>query len=371
MINQHLKATTLPEKITQQAITEREEFIALSSDARNVAQKSIIFAEPICFPQCSPSGYEYLPDEPIYNPQHHLALEKPTKIYRLDEFGYEESIIAKFPTNLAITSPIRLLSEEGVAALHEVSLALQCYSQSCERIPNMVRGGVYRSKFVRDLCLCPIVAEFLSEIASIPLAAHSMPLMLGHFNFAPQDFTQAIDKWHTDSIAFDYVLMVTNPSQLAGGKFQYFNGTKEEGEELLKHTKDLPEDRIMTPVFPDAGYAVLQQGSMVMHRATRLMHPAERITMVNGYVSLDVNFPDQSRFADMKAVDEHHVLFPEWARYKAWLSRSKLDVLIQELPFTNDRAALCAALRSAIADVEAAIADIQETDESKMLYYGS
>ncbi|MBN3922721.1 MAG: hypothetical protein HWQ37_06110 [Nostoc sp. NMS4] len=337
-----------------------------------MAPKSVVFAEPICFPQCSPPGYEYLPDEVIiYNPQRHLALEKPTTIYRLGDLGYEESIIAKFPTNLAITSPIRLLSESGVAALYEVSLALQRYRQGCERIPNMVRGAVYRSKFVRDLCLCPVVTEFLSEIAGTPLAPHSMPLMLGHFNFAPQDLTQAVDKWHTDTIAFDYVLMVTDPSQLLGGKFQYFNGTKEEGAEILKYAEDLPEDRIITPVFPGAGYAVLQQGNMVMHRATGLMYPAERITMVNGYVSLDVNFPDQSRFADMKAVDEHHVLFPEWARYKAWRSRSQLDAMIQELPFTNDRTALCAALRSAIADVEAAIADIEQTDESKMLYYGS
>ncbi len=36
MINQHLEAATLPEKITQQAIAELQEFIALRSDAREV-----------------------------------------------------------------------------------------------------------------------------------------------------------------------------------------------------------------------------------------------------------------------------------------------------------------------------------------------
>jgi hypothetical protein len=336
-------------------------------------QNSVVVAEPISFPQDSPPGYEYLPNEPTYNPNRHLALEKPSRIYRLADLGYDQTAIANCSNDLAITSPMRLLSEEGVATLHEVSLALQRYQQRCERIPNMVRGGVYRSRFLRDLCLCPVVTEFVSEIAGTPLAPHSMPLMLGHLNFAPEDLSQAVDKWHTDTIGFDYVLMLTDPSKLEGGKFQYFHGTKEEGAALLMKGGDLPEERIITAVFPGAGYAVLQQGNMVMHRATALTRKAERITMVNGYVSLDVRFPDPSRFPDIKAMDVHihNVMFPEWARYKAWLSRSKLDALIETLPFTDDRTAICAALRTAIADVEAAIADIEDTSESHMIYYGN
>jgi hypothetical protein len=336
-----------------------------------VAQKTSVLAEPIAFPLDLPSGYEYLPDEPTFNPQLHLALEKPTQLHRLADLGYEDSIIAQCPTDLAVAGPMRLLSDEGVKALHEVSLGLRRYRQGCERIPNMVRGAVYRSRFMRDLCLCPMITDFLSEIAGVPLAPHSMPLHLGHLNFAPQDINQAVDKWHTDTISFDYVLMVTDPSQLVGGKFQYFNGTQDEAAAMLQTAQDLPAERIITPVFPSAGYAVLQQGSRVVHRATRLNAPAERITMVNGYVPLDVSFPDPSRFIDMKAADEHQVLFSEWARYQAWRSRSKLDALIQDLPFTADQAVLCAALRSAIADVEVAIADLEQSGESKMLYYGS
>ena len=336
----------------------------------NFNLKNVAVAEPISFPQSSPPGHEYLPNEPTYNPDVHLALEKPDYVYRLADFGYGSEVLTRCASDLAVTGPFRLLSEAGVAALHEVSLALQNYQKGCERIPNMVRGAVYRSKFVRDFSLCPIVSQFLSEIVGHPLTAHSMPSMLGHLNFAPKDLSKAVDKWHTDTINFDYVLMVSDPSQLEGGKFQYFKGTKEEGAEILKYAADLDEDRIITPVFPSAGYAVLQQGSLVLHRATRLTRPAERITMVNGYVSLDVRFPDQSRFPDMRALDQPEVLFPEWVRFKAWRSRSKLDALIKELPFTDDRAAICAALRDAIADVEAAIADIEDNSEIKMVYYG-
>ncbi len=329
-----------------------------------------VVAQPISFPESSPAGFTVLPNEPTYDPQRHLALEKPTEIRRLADLGYDNTVIAQCPTEVAITSPFRLLSEEGVAALHEVSLALQNYRKSCDRIPNMVRGAAYRSAFVRSLCLCPIVSEFLSVIAGNSLAPHSMPSMLGHLNFAPEDISKAVDKWHTDTIGLDYVLMVTDPSQLEGGKFQYFNGTKEEGAAILKHEEELPSERIITAEFPGAGYAVMQQGNMVLHRATRLTRPSQRITMVNGYVSLDVRFSEQTRFPDMKSLDSPDVLFPEWARYKAWLSRSKLDALIKELPFTDDRAVICAALREAIADVEVAIADIEDTSQSKMIYYG-
>lgn len=326
-------------------------------------------ASPISFPRYQPQGYEYLLDEPIYNPKRHLALEKPSEIYRLSDLGYDESVVSKCSTDLAITSPFRLLSDEGVASLYQVCSALQQYKQGCDRIPNMVRGAVYRSAFVRDFCLCPIVTSFLSEIAGTSLSAHSMPLMLGHLNFAPIELTQTVDKWHTDTIALDYVLMITDPSQLSGGKFQYFNGTKEEAAAILEQTS-IPEERIISPVFPGAGYAVLQQGNMVMHRATRLNHQAERITMVTGYVPLDLGCCDPSRFGDMKAVDSHNVLFTEWARHKAWLSRNKLNALIEELPFTDDRAVICAALRSAIADAQTAIADIEDTSETKMIFYG-
>ncbi|BAY66584.1 hypothetical protein NIES22_67240 [Calothrix brevissima NIES-22] len=329
-----------------------------------------IRAAPIAFPQTSPPGYHYLPEEPTYNPAQHLSLKKPSRIYRLSDLGYDKTLVANCPTDVAITDPIRLLSESGVAALREVSLNLRQYKQRCDRIPNMVRGAAYRSRFIRDLCLCPIVTEFLSEIVGTPLAPHSMPLHLGHLNFAPENISEAVDRWHIDTISLDYVLMVSEPSALEGGKFQYFNGTQAEAAVILNHAQDLPPERVVSPTFPDAGYAIFQQGSMVVHRATRLLRQAERITLVNGYVPLDTSFPDQSRFADMKVVDEHSVLLPEWARHKAWLSRNKLDTLIEELPFTSDRAAICAALREAIADVEAAISDIEDTSESKMLYYG-
>ena len=59
---------------------------------------------------------------------------------------------------------------------------------------------------------------------------------------------------------------------------------------------------------------------MVVHRAGPLASLDERISMVNGYVALDTTVDEQSRSADLIALDDHNVLFTEWAKYAAWRS---------------------------------------------------
>ena len=83
-----------------------------------------------------------------------------------------------------------------------------------------------------------------------------------------------------------------------------------------------------------------------------------------------MRFPDPCRISDLKIVDPHHILFPEWARHKAWLARGKLDRLIDELPFTDDRKTIVTALKNAIENVETAIADLNDESEPSMIHYG-
>ena len=51
----------------------------------------------------------------------------------------------------------------------------------------------------------------MSSIIGSPLSPHTMPLQLGHINLTPTDLSKAIDKWHTDTIGFDYLAYVTDP----------------------------------------------------------------------------------------------------------------------------------------------------------------
>ena len=333
--------------------------------------KNRLLNTPINFPNTLPDGYHYIDNEPNYDPNIHLALEFPKDSHNLHDLGYSQEEIDKCPTDYGVSGVTRLLSDEGVRVLMQTAQSLRKYSSSGgERIQHLLRGCVYRSKFLRDLCLCPKVSEFLSQIYGIPVAPHSIPLHLGHFNFAPDDLTRAVDKWHIDTIGFDYVMIVSDPNQQVGGRFQYFLGTKREIQEIKDNNQSIPEDRIISPEFPGPGYIIVLQGNMVVHRGAKLEQPFDRVTMVNGYVPLDLDSVDPSRFFDLKTVDPHQLLFPEWARHKAWLSKGKLNRIIEELPFTDDRELIINKLKSAIKDVETAIKDLSDTSEGEQNFYG-
>ena len=99
----------------------------------------------IPFPDHLPDGYQWFSNEPVFDPARHLALEKPKAIRHLQEFGYSDSEIASKASSVAVTSPFRILSEEGAGVMLGVARSLRQHAISCERIDNMVRGGCYRS----------------------------------------------------------------------------------------------------------------------------------------------------------------------------------------------------------------------------------
>ena len=321
------------------------------------------------FPEILPAGYEWFADEPVFNPAVHLALEKPVKIRHLQEFGYSEKEIASKATSVAVTSPFRILSDEGAKIMLQVARSLRQHAISCERIENMVRGGCYRSRFLRDLCIEPSVTNLLCEIYGVDVAPHTMPVHLGHINFSPSDLSKAVDKWHHDTLPLDYVMMVSDPATLSGGKFEYFEGTKHEMAELASRGETPPRDRVEVPFFPGPGYAIALHGNMIVHRGASLNKPTERITMVNGYISTDTSADDQHRHKDLTLVDDPQTLYTEWARHAAWRARGRLDRLLAEISFNPDSKQVAMILEEAVKDVSQAIEEMRDDGEHHMHHY--
>ncbi|MBL8710252.1 MAG: hypothetical protein JNL25_13740 [Rhodospirillaceae bacterium] len=321
-------------------------------------------------PALPPEGYPPLAREPAFEPARHLALERPERIVTLGELGYGSEEIAACPGDFGITSSFRLLSAEGAAALLEVCRLLAPYATSSGRIPRKVRGGVYQSRFLRDLCHAPEVNEFLGEICGIPLLPHSIPHHLGHINYNPLDLSQNVDKWHVDTLRIDYVLFVTDPASIRGGEFQYFHGTKHEVAALHQAGAKLPLERIVTPAIPGAGYAVLQQGNMVTHRAKGLQAAGERITMVNGYVPRNAEFPDYNRFDQIYHADPAHVAASEYARHAAWIGRERLQAFIDQGIYSEDRLALAERLERVAQYLGQAASDIRKAGEKQLEHFG-
>lgn len=67
-----------------------------------------------------PQGYPLLANEPYFDPNKDLQLEKPTKVTLLEEVGYSKEDLKNISTNYAFSSVTRILSDEGVGKLYEV-----------------------------------------------------------------------------------------------------------------------------------------------------------------------------------------------------------------------------------------------------------
>jgi len=133
--------------------------------------------------------------------------------------------------------------------------------------------------------------------------------------------------------------------------------------------KTPPPERVHSPAFQRPGYAIALHGDMVVHRGAALNQPGERITMVNGYVGLDVMLDEQSRTRDLVSIDDPNVLWTEWARFVAWRSSGRLNNLVEALEFGVPPEEVISRLEHAVEDVQRAIEDMRD-GEVPATHYG-
>lgn len=312
------------------------------------------------FPAELPAGYEWFDDEPMFDPERHLQLEQPAEIITLADLGYRADEIAGKATTIGATSPFRVLSDEGASVMLDVGRRLRQFCRPAgERIERTVRGGCYRSRWLRDLCISPEVTQHFANIFGTSIAPHPMVGHLGHLNYEPSRIETAVDKWHHDTIPLDYVMMVTDPAATPGGRFEYFLGTRTDAAALRERGETPPADRVVAPDFAGPGYAIALHGDMVVHRGGPLSSLAERITMVNAFVATDTSLDAQSRNRDLIGVDDPEALYTEWAKNAAWRSRERLDAIISSQGFDSDMESVAAALDFAIDDVRRAVDEMR------------
>ena len=314
-----------------------------------------------------PEKLTHLRGEETFDPKVHLELTEPERVWSLADFGYGEKFIAKAHFPLAVTAPFRILSDRGVAALRQ-SVAALSDARASDRMAKFMRGTVYRSHFIRDLCNSPEVTEFIGKLAGAPVLSHPMPLYQGHINLKPEEEGRDVDRWHTDTVVLDYVLLLTDREAFEGGHFEYLQCTK---QQAIRHLiREEEEPHLVQVDFPKAGYAVLQQGNLVVHRGASVTKGDERTTLVQSFVPDTPNYADISKLVDCKLVDDPDVLYTEWARYKAFLAQRRLTQFIEEVPFSDDTGMLCQSLRRAIRDIEEAVLELSDSSEGRLVHYG-
>ena len=319
------------------------------------------------FPSISPYS-DCIADDVEFNPANHLSLEMPESVLTLTELGYESPLMP-VPTNIAATSCFRVLSDEGVAAAYHVCKQLEQFSTSNPRVARNVRGGVYRSTFLRDLALSIDITEHMSNILGTPLAPHGMPHQLAHLNFNPLTPGENVDKWHWDTLQVDYVMFVTDPKSVEGGEFQYFNGTRDELVSIREQNKPIPTERIIAPAMPGPGYAVLMQGDHVVHQA-RGISGGERITLVNGYTYQDAGAKDFSALGQLAHADPESTVLAEYTRHMALRCHHQLQDAINTPDFHSNAKSHAAALRLARQELDDAIVKLESHKHEDMIHFG-
>ena len=303
-------------------------------------------AATLPFPNERPAHYVKYDNEPKFDATKHLELGQPKQVLSLLDLGYSEKTAKACPSLFGVSTAFKILSDEGLAIMHAICLKMYdnrnvSIGTGLNRLGSYCRGAGYRSQFIRDFCDSPELAQHLSAIAGVDLARHSVPAVACGVNYAPEDIRNAVDTWHTDSVAFDIVMMLSDPAQIQGGEFQYFCGTKEEGQNILGITgeegidAELPQDRVVTIPFPAAGYGFLQQGNMIFHRACRLTKKAERITMIPSFVVTPNTADDATNSMNMAGWDDP-CISAELTRHEAWRASARLGRLIDDISLHDD-----------------------------------
>jgi len=321
-----------------------------------------MLADAETFPKTLPQGFLPIDGEPEFDPARHLQLEMPALVWSLQDLGYSDVQAAQYASPLAATSPVRMLSDEGIAALDYVLELLQprIIEHGKEGL-RRIYFGTYQSRFLRDLACSPDICAFLSGIYDTPIAPHTMAHLQTQVNFANRESGSDVSGWHHDQVGFTVVLTMHDAAKLKGGHFEYYAGPREEGLAIVRAGGTLPADKLVVPAHAAKGWASTMQGSAVLHRGQPMLEDGYRCNVINSYVSRDVAAPDPNRGyyvtsgdeADIDVIGDHaNPSMTETARHAAWAARGRLGTIMEDLPFTEDRAHIIKALKGAIADVE-------------------
>jgi hypothetical protein len=163
------------------------------------------------------------PETLSFNPELHLQLEIPAYIQSIHGTRVEyplPSTTSKLGSTLAFSAPFRVLSTEGVAAFRTIITNNAQHAGSNNRQPKSIRGIGYRSKFIRDFNYSKEVLSHLAGITGKALHPHDMGMNFSQINFGQIGNNEKVDVWHIDSVPYVMVLLLSDATDMVGGKLQ-------------------------------------------------------------------------------------------------------------------------------------------------------
>lgn len=307
-----------------------------------------------------PAGYERAKAD-VGWADRYLDLDAPPRVHTFADLWGGDDEQALSP--VAISEPFRVLSDDGVEAAMAVARELEAIAVGDAR-SKRIRGCTYRSDFFAGMYEDPRLVGILSELAQADLRPHPVGHHRVQLNFAPEQLTKDVDVWHHDVVSYDFVMLLTDPAGMKGGDTEYFQGSVEEGMTLLEREGAIPPERIGRVSYPAAGWAFLQQGHRVLHRAARLLEPFPRISLVASYYCSDPAGREATILPPLRKVDGREVALIEWASYAAYRTIEKLERFLARQPdFSRPLETVRAELAGCLVEAEQAVAEFDSHDQ--------
>ena len=307
-----------------------------------------------------PVGYELAASDVEWE-ERYLSLEPPPAVHELPELGYRDYDDMAL-SEVAFTEPFRVLSAEGAEIAERISRDLEAVATGDARSKRL-RGCTYRSRFFAGMYSDPRLVAFVSDLARANLRPHPIRHHQVQLNFAPEELSKDVDVWHHDVVAYDFVMLVTDPAGMKGGSTEYFDGTVEEGMGILEKEGALPAGRVHQVRYPAAGWAFLQQGHSVLHRAARLEEPYPRVSLVASYYCADGRFREPTILPPLRKADGLDVALVEWADYAAYRTIERFQKFLDDQPdFSLPLDELKRRFADCLVDAERAIKEFDSDD---------
>lgn len=307
-----------------------------------------------------PVGYRLAASDVAWD-ERYLALEPLPAVHRLSELGYGEDDDRAL-SQVALSEPFRILSDDGVEVALRIARELEEIATGDARSKRL-RGCTYRSRFFSGMYSDPRLISFLCGLAEAELRVHPIGHHEVQLNFAPEELSRDVDVWHNDVVAYDFVMLLTDPAAMQGGNTEYFDGTVEEGMRMLAEGRALPAERVHQVLYPAPGWAFLQQGHCVLHRAARLEAPFRRISLVASYYCADDRFREPTILAPLRKADGQEVALVEWATYAAYRTVERLKHFLAVQPdFSLPADEVKRRLAACLVDAEQALRDFDSDD---------
>eukprot|EP00600_Ochromonadales_sp_CCMP1393_P018030 CAMPEP_0175024820 /NCGR_PEP_ID=MMETSP0005-20121125/16704_1 /TAXON_ID=420556 /ORGANISM="Ochromonas sp., Strain CCMP1393" /LENGTH=446 /DNA_ID=CAMNT_0016283465 /DNA_START=95 /DNA_END=1435 /DNA_ORIENTATION=- len=356
---------------------------------------------PCCPDVIAPEGYNFEPtpglteEESTFNDAKHMDLGYPDTIKKLDtDMQNRPEMVEQLATNYGCCSSFKVLSDEGVRVLTKVLAGVEKHSVTTPRIPKVLRGSTFYSKFLHGMAHSEAILRHVSDLAGCEMIHHPIRTHHLHVNFKPKSTggePKNIDRWHCDTTPFVLVLFATDPDEYEGGRLEYYNGAREEATAYFKKGEPLPSEKVLNVGRQHQGYGVLLQGWRVFHQVTPVLRGDNRTTLVYSFHPRNVlGLEACTRFMKTyNLVDPLHIFGTDWCRYRAWKvlrrfeimkekladllqassvfvplldavekSSKKLCKIIQTLPYVFDRQLIAIVMRDAISDVRACLGNI-------------